>query len=339
MRWLINYLPVYRRPFWRGQLIALVTVCVSLLIRASVDPFIERGLYFNFLFPSILIAGLFGGIWSGATTALLGGLLSAYIWIPPKFDIALTGEGIFRLVTFWALAVMMIVVTSFVHIVLDRLATAEARAKTVASEMKHRVQNNLTLVQAIVRQTFQNSENLPQAQKLLTARLAALTRAHELIELADKDISVEKLVGRALEPFDAAQFTLAGSSSAIVPQDFALSLMLLIHELATNAAKYGALSLPDGRVEIGWSEEPVARKVVLNWKERSGPPVVQPSRVGFGSRLLRAAFSSEGADASITYEPDGVRCTVAFVTIGQTSSDKVVAETVEQATAPASATV
>ena len=83
----------------------------------------------------------------------------------------------------------------------------------------------------------------------------------------------------------------------------------------------------------------MARKVVLNWKERSGPPVVQPSRVGFGSRLLRAAFSSEGADASIAYEPDGVRCTVAFATAGQTSSDKVAAETVRQATAPASATV
>jgi len=339
MRWLINYLPVYKRPFWRGQLIALVTVCVSLLIRAAVDPFIERGLYFNFLFPSVLIAGLFGGIWSGATTALLGGLLSAYIWIPPKFDIAFTGEGIFRLVTFWALAAMMIVVTSFVHIVLDRLATAEVRAKTVASEMKHRVQNNLTLVQAIVRQTFQNSDNLAQAQKLLTARLAALTRAHELIELADKDISMEKLVGRALEPFDAEQFSLAGPSSVIVPQDFALSLMLLIHELATNAAKYGALSLPVGRVEISWSEEPTTRKVVLNWKERSGPPVVQPSRVGFGSRLLRAAFASEGADASITYEPDGVRCMVAFATGGQPGSDKPAAEPAEQATAPASATV
>jgi two-component sensor histidine kinase len=339
MRWLINYLPVYRRPFWRGQLIALVTVCVSLLIRAAVDPLIERGLYFNFLFPSILIAGLFGGIWSGVTTALLGGLLSAYIWIPPKLEIAFTGEGIFRLITFWALAAMMIVVTSFVHIVMDRLATAEARAKTVASEMKHRVQNNLTLVQAIVRQTFQNSDNLAQAQKLLTARLAALTRAHELIELADKDISVEKLVGRALEPFDASQFTLSGPSSVIVPQDFALSLMLLIHELATNAAKYGALSLPAGRVEINWSEEPTSGRVVLNWKERSGPPVVQPSRVGFGSRLLRAAFASEGADASITYEPDGVRCTVAFSTGGQTGNDKPAAESAKQATAPASATV
>ena len=314
MRWLINYLPVYRRPFWRGQLIALVTVCVSLLIRASVDPFIERGLYFNFLFPSILIAGLFGGIWSGATTALLGGLLSAYIWIPPKFDIAFTGEGIFRLVTFWALAAMMVVVTSFVHIVLDRLATAEVRAKTVASEMKHRVQNNLTLVQAIVRQTFQNSDNLAQAQKLLTARLAALTRAHELIELADKDISMEKLVGRALEPFDAEQFSLAGPSSVIVPQDFALSLMLLIHELATNAAKYGALSRKRGNIEITWQVSgDIEKSVGLIWQERGGPTIKARASTGFGTKLIDHVISHDLDGRTKTdFDPTGLRWTIAF---------------------------
>jgi two-component sensor histidine kinase len=313
MRELIRYLPVYKRPFWRGQAIALVTVIVALATRASIDPFIERGLYFNFLFPAVLVAGLFGGMWSGITVALLGGLLSAYIWIPPKFALALTGEGVFRLVTFWALAAMMILVTSFVHVVLDRLATAEARAKTVASEMKHRIQNNLTLVQAIVRQTFRNSDNLPAAQRVLTDRLAALARAHDLMEHSEaKDLSVERLVRTALEPFDLEHFVLAGPSSVMVPEDFALSVILLIHELATNAAKYGALSSSAGRVGISWAEEPATHEVSIDWKERLGPPVGQPSRAGFGSRLLKAAFAQEGASANVIYEPDGVRCTVSF---------------------------
>jgi two-component sensor histidine kinase len=216
-------------------------------------------------------------------------------------------------------------------VVLDRLAVAEARAKTVASEMKHRVQNNLTLVQAIVRQTFRNSDNLAQAQKLLTARLAALARAHDLMEdFTDQDIQLEKLIRTALEPFDLQQFVLAGPPSVIVPEDFVLPLLLLIHELATNAAKYGALSNSAGRVEISWAEEPANHKVSLNWKERHGPPVGQPSRVGFGSRLLRAAFAQQGADASIAYEADGVRCAVAFSTIGQTIKPKPAADLQEQ---------
>jgi two-component sensor histidine kinase len=259
---LIHLLPVLKQPFWRGQGVALLALFVALAMRASIDPFIPQGLYFNFLFPAVLVAGLFGGVWSGVTVALLGGLLSAYIWIPPRLVLALTAEGIFRLVSFWVLSAMMLVVTSFVHLVLDRLAVAEARAKTVASEMKHRVQNNLTLVQAIVRQTFRNSDNLAQAQKLLTARLGALARAHDLMEdFTDKDIQLEKLIRTALEPFDLQQFVLAGSPAVIVPEDFVLPLLLLIHELATNAAKYGALSNSAGRVEISWDEESATHRV------------------------------------------------------------------------------
>jgi len=311
MRRLISYVPVYKRPLWRGQVIALVTVAASLLARGSIDPFIPGGLFFNFLFPSVLIAGLFGGVWSGVTTALVGGSLAAFIWIPPRLAIALHGEGVFRLLSFFALAAMMIVVTSFVHITLDRMATAEARAKTIASEMKHRVQNNLALVQAIVRQTFQTSDDLMQARKLLEDRLAALARAHDLIEnISDEDVGAEVLIKRALEPFGLQRFALEGSPSVMISPDVALSLMLLFHELATNASKYGALSNSAGRVEISWAAEPTTKRVSFDWKERFGPPVSQPSRFGFGSRLLRAAFSEEGASANIDYEPDGVHCMI-----------------------------
>jgi two-component sensor histidine kinase len=322
MRWLARCGPVYNQPFWHGQAIAFVTVLVAVAIRASVSPFINGGLNFTFLFPGILVAGLFGGIWSGISAAFLGGLLMAYVWIPPSFTIALTADGIFRLTLFWTLAAMMIFLTAFVHVVLDRLAASEAGAKTVASEMKHRVQNNLALVQAIVRQTFQNSDTLSEAQILLTDRLAALGRAHDLMQnFEEKNIKLQNLVRKALEPFDVQRFVVAGSSSIIIPQDCALSLMLLIHELATNAAKYGAMSIPAGRVDISWIEEPMIHKVSFEWKERLGPPVDQPSRAGFGSKLLQAAFAREGANANIIYEPDGVHCTVVFSTCGQTSTD------------------
>jgi two-component sensor histidine kinase len=339
MQWLIRFVPVYKRPIWRGQLIALITVLAAIAGRSLADPLINGGLIFTFLFPGILVAGLFGGAWSGISTAFLGGLLMAFIWIPPSFGLMLTTDGIFRLLTFWPLAGLMIFLTSFVQVILKRLATAEARAKTIASEMKHRVENNLALVQSIARQTFRTSNILSETEKLglFTDRLAALARAQDLIEnFEQKDLSAERLVRRALAPFEMQQFILAGSPSTVIPDDHALSLVLLIHELATNAAKYGALSTLIGRVEISWNEDPKARVVSFNWKERFGPPVVQPSRAGFGSRLLKAAFAFDGANATIVYEPDGVRCAVSFA-IASPANDRtaVIGDPLGQVAAPA----
>ena len=317
MHWLIRFVPVYKRSIWRGQLIALLTVIAAVAGRALADPFVNGGLIFTFLFPGILVAGLFGGLWSGISTAFLGGLLMAFIWIPPKFGLVLSTDGIFRLLAFLPMAGLMIFLTSFVHVLLRRLATAEARAKTIASEMRHRIENNLALVQSIARQTFRTSSKLSEAEKLclFTDRLAALARAQDLIEnFEPKDLSAERLVRKALAPFEMQQFILAGSPSIVIPGDHALSLVLLIHELATNAAKYGALSTLNGRVEISWTEEPITGVVSFNWKELFGPPVVQPSRAGFGSRLLKAAFALEGANAAIAYESDGVRCAINFAT-------------------------
>jgi len=278
-----------------------------------VVPLIDGGgLYFTFMFPAVLIAGLFGGTWSGISTALFGGLLTAYIWIPPAFSFALAGDGIFRLFAFWSVASMVILLTAFVHTVLNQMVIAETHANTIAREMQHRVRNSLTLVQAIARQTFRSSDNLIQAQEIFTARVAALGRIQDLIgELPDQDITIEKLIRTALAPFNLGQLAIGGPPVAI-DKDFAVSLVLLIHELATNAVKYGAMSSAAGRVEISWVEKP-GQKVQLSWKERYGPEVSQPSRAGFGTKLLRSAFAQqENADATIRFEPDGVRCTVNF---------------------------
>ena len=141
----------------------------------------------------------------------------------------------------------------------------------------------------------------------------------------ENELSAKRLIRTALEPFDFEQFVLAGSSSVVVREDFALSVMLLIHELATNAAKYGALSNSAGRVEISWAEEPTTRKVLLNWKERSGPPVTQPSRVSFSSRLLKAAFAQEGTSATLSMN------LMAFVALPSSSGPKLATRPIQTA--------
>ena len=311
LRRLVPYLPKGEPSFWKGQTIALVAVLAAFACRMAADPFVDQGLYFTFLFPAVLVAGLFGGTWSAISTGFFGGLLIAYVWIPPRYSLALTGDGLFRMASFWTVGSMVVLLTAFVHTVLGQLAAAEQRATTTAREMQHRVHNALTLAQAIARQTFRSSDNLAGAQEVFLARLAALGRAQALIdEGIDENATVSTLIKTALNPFDTGQFVLSGPS-LFLPNDVAVSFALLLHELATNATKYGALSSAAGRVEITWQKE-TSERACLIWKEQAGPAVIQPSRAGFGSKLLRAAFPEGRGDASIAFEPDGVRCTISF---------------------------
>ena len=194
LRRVIRYLPHGRRPFWKGQAVAILAVLSALACRDIADSFVDNGLYFTFLFPAVLIAGLFGGTWSGVSTAVFGALLIAYVWIPPRFSLQLSGDGNFRLIAFWSAASMVIFLTAFVHTVLDRLLVAEARAATVAREMQHRMQNTLGLVQAIARQTFRTAEDFGVAQQVFLARLDALARAQTLLGELHGDVGIETLI-------------------------------------------------------------------------------------------------------------------------------------------------
>jgi two-component sensor histidine kinase len=307
----IPYLPRGARPFWRGQAVALASVAVAVACRAAVDPFVHQGLYFTLLFPAVLVAGLFGGVWSGVTAAAVGGLVSGYVFVPPVYSLNLVGDGWFRLLAFWTSSGLVILLTAFIHAVLDRLAAAEDEAETIAAEMRHRVRNTLTLVQAVAHQTFRTAVSLQDAREILMERLAALGRAQTLIgEGFERDVSVQTLIGMATDPFDAHQFAMEGPPLTL-PRDAAVSFALLIHELATNAAKHGALSSPKGKVEISWLEQSAERGCLI-WKERFGPEVVKPSRSGFGSKLLQTAFPQGKGDAAVEYESDGVRCRISF---------------------------
>ncbi|WP_291605582.1 HWE histidine kinase domain-containing protein [Bradyrhizobium sp.] len=308
---MIPHLPSKERPFWRGQAIAVAAIATTLVCRAAVDPFINGDLYFTLLFPTVVAAGLFGGAWSAISTAFFGALLVAYFWIPPRFSFSFSNDGLVRLIAFWVVASTIIALTTFVHVVLDALVREQERAATIAREMRHRVQNSLTLIQAVARQTFRSTSDLREAQNMLMARLAALGHAQDLIdEVVDDDIDVEELVRTAVMPFEAHRFVMEGPPLRL-SKDGAVSFALLIHELATNAAKYGALSNRSGIVEISWSQESLHRGC-LKWQERFGPPVAQPSRAGFGTKLLRSAFPEGKGDTTVLFEPDGVRCTVYF---------------------------
>lgn len=180
----------------------------------------------------------------------------------------------------------------------------------LAHEIKHRANNLFGVVQAISAQTARNATTVAGHQAVFTERLMALARAQQLVsEHLDQPPDLQGFLLHVLEPFGADRFLIEGPT-ILVPLYLGTSCALLLHELGTNATKYGSLSVPDGMVEIKWTTE--ANRVHLEWREFNGPPVTAPVRTGFGSRLLKTAFPAEYGSASVAFMPDGVRCAINF---------------------------
>ena len=183
---------------------------------------------------------------------------------------------------------------------------AEKMQRVLVDEMKHRVKNILATVHAIARQTFGHLRT-PESDAF-EARLFALSRAQDLITRETVDgVSLEHLIRDVLAPYPAARISLRGPAVALTGRA-ALSLTLGFHELATNAAKYGGLSTPQGRVAIAWEIDTATPPVfTLRWVESGGPPVTPPARRGFGTSLVRMVVPAElGGQAALDYAPTGL---------------------------------
>jgi two-component sensor histidine kinase len=182
----------------------------------------------------------------------------------------------------------------------------------VNEELKHRVKNTLAVLGAVATQTFRDAASKADLQKY-QGRLAAFGRAHDLLTAANWAAApLPDVVRTALIPYrtDEGRFTVSGPP-LVVKSRQALALSLAIHELATNAMKYGALTMPSGRVSINWTSEDQAGepKFVFTWQEAGGPPASEPAAAGFGSRLISRVLQDDFRGAvEVSYEPTGLVC-------------------------------
>jgi two-component sensor histidine kinase len=189
---------------------------------------------------------------------------------------------------------------------------AEESRELLLQESQHRIRNTIATVQAIAGQTLRHTP--PEEQKAFVARLHALGQAHDLLTSENWDRApLRAVIGRALGPFQAEgrKRVAVKGPDVWLPASKSLSLTLALHELATNAAKYGALSNGAGRVSVSWDviDKGEGRKVKLAWRETGGPPVSVPERKGFGSLLIEQSFAGEGQTV-FDYKPKGLRCSL-----------------------------
>jgi signal transduction histidine kinase/CheY-like chemotaxis protein len=191
---------------------------------------------------------------------------------------------------------------------------AEEHRQLLLNELNHRVKNTLAMVQSIAAQSFRRGKADTVGRETFEARLLALSRAHDVLTNESwEGANLDEIVAQAIAPYSGghpSHFQVQGPQVRLSAK-MALSIGMALHELATNAAKYGALSNDKGSVSIVWQTQSGGRELKLEWAETGGPAVTAPRHKGFGSRLIERGLAQElGGETKIEYRPEGVWCCI-----------------------------
>jgi two-component system, chemotaxis family, CheB/CheR fusion protein len=184
---------------------------------------------------------------------------------------------------------------------------ADETEKTLAREIQHRSNNLLAIIQTIATRSLSGSCTLSEAKETFEARLQALARANRQLTKSNwSGVNLGEIVRSELQPY--TERTVVDGTDVILSPQHAQNFTLTLHELATNAAKYGALSNGSGKVGVSWAitRQGGKNKLRFKWWESGGPPVVAPTRHGFGTMLVKAAFP----DARMDYTVEGLSCEI-----------------------------
>jgi two-component sensor histidine kinase len=300
----------------RAALVAAPCVLAGYLARLAIDQLIHGQVPFVTFYPAVIAASLIAGYRAGALTVLAS---------TPLAVVAFSGQYPMATTLIWLVLASVVAAGCGVahelraRLVLERdeLATTKRKLELVVQEQAHRAKNTFAILNALAVQSAQGAGNVEEFRDRLIERVRALSAAYSLMSAADNDapIGLDQLVQVSLAPFRAAypeQLEVVGGLPVRLAPSAAIPLSLCLHELATNAVKYGALSASGGKVECSWIERSPG-VFALFWTENGGPAVGQPRSSGFGTRLISAALNGvPGGAALLKFEPGGVRCELAF---------------------------
>src|SRR6266550_4530914 len=290
--------------------IGLAVACIALSTAARwCLSLIRPDVFFTPYFPAVFFATAFGGYRVGIATAIAGGTLGVTVSFgDASADFARVVLLVIYLIvcglTIWGVEHYRSVAAQQREIS-RRLIQEERYRKLVVEEFQHRLKNKLSTIHAVIHLVLQDQ---PQIWAGIDQRLRALSAADDMIARVDgSGCDIKDLLISELGPYGHVRFTLNGST-LFLPAKLAVSLALMFHELATNAAKYGAFSSPRGLLQVSWSVSDDRLNII--WDETEGPPVETVGQAGFGTKLLKSALTPFNGKTEITFLRTGVHCTM-----------------------------
>lgn len=323
-----------RSPRFRW-LLALGLAVLAFVVRYGLNDALPPGFPYLTFFPAVIVTTLIAGLWPGIVSAALCGLAAWFVFIAPasSFELnpgALTALAFYAFIVSVDIFIIHGITVTAQNLRAERetmaelaaslqrtnltLAQSESEQQLLSQEIGHRLKNQLALVEAIVSQTMRTQSDLPTISRVLADRLSVLGDAQDMVIAGDAgQASVLQIVQKVAQLHGDRlrdRFIVDGPAISLASRP-TLSLSMILHELGTNATKYGALSTAEGMVSIRWAVETIDGRpgFVLRWRETGGPPVVEPSSRGFGTRLVRAGLSGAiGAKVAMVFAPEGLTC-------------------------------
>ena len=287
---------------------AVACVAAASMVRIGLGIISPDSAVFAPYYSATLVAALVGGAEAGTLAAGLGGIAAYWLFVPPHWGLAsFRLEQLVSLILYGTSSVVIIWAAQSYRGLLQRLRSEEATRQLLNLELVHRIRNILAGVQAVVGQALRNQDELLET---VSGRLAALGATNDLLVRSEwQSAPLREILAQEFAPYGPARFRLHGDDVEC-PYAIAVLLALMIHELTTNAVKYGALSLPSGQVDVAWTL--VSRRLTLEWVEHGGPKPKAPTREGFGTKLLRSGVQQFQGAVERHFEPGGLWCRISL---------------------------
>lgn len=297
----------FRENSLTGFLFAVACIAIAAAIRWALGMWFGATLYFVAFFPAVIIAALFAGFWPGMFALALSVVLGIYMFIPPNVLAGLSQTFFANLAIYIVAGFFTVWLGHLFRSAVRELQAEQEQRELILKEVEHRARNMGALGAAIVQFSLKDNQEVAD---LINRRMRTLQATNDLIIRApEMQPDIESIVRQELAPYELARCALKGGRLRL-RSDIARAVALIVHELATNSVKYGALSIAGGRLEVAWAQS--GDRIEIEWQETGGPAVAPPTRTGFGTRLIDATVKGLNGSAEREFREDGFFCRVAI---------------------------
>ncbi len=281
---------------------ALGCVAIATLVRLGLGLVSPDSAVFAPYYSATLVAALVGGAAAGGFAAVASVVVAIWLFVPPDWGLrSFDREEVVSVLLFAMSSVVIIWAAESFRGLLARLREEETMRRLLNRELGHRIKNTLASVQAIVNQTLRERTDL---RDTISGRIGALAATNDLLVRSQwSGASLRDILSGECAPYGLSRFDFAGEDVECAAA-FAVPMALVVHELATNASKYGALARPDGRVSVTWTG--AGDRFELEWLERGGPKTAPPARRGFGTRLLQTSMRQFDGAIDMQFDEPGL---------------------------------